>query len=198
MLLLQSAPQFQSPSRGAAQAYFDFVEGRPALFSVMCNDRLLTGYGVLRDAQERMFQAYEAAIMKDDRVPERHRQNVAFALCALGRGMAAIRAAYPSGVLPPDLARVLRDAEQRTKDHTGLHVNLAVGYGGRGEIVDAVLLNAREALGRRMAETGSVAKLLDGVAEVFGLSQRPERIEVYDNSHIQGTNALGAMIVAAS
>lgn len=41
-------------------------------------------------------------------------------------------------VLPPELARVLADAEERTKDHTGLHVNLAVGYGGRGEIVDAV------------------------------------------------------------
>ncbi|MEZ5961184.1 MAG: excinuclease ABC subunit UvrC [Hyphomonadaceae bacterium] len=68
--------------------------------------------------------------------------------------------------------------------------------GEKREIVEAALLNAREALGRRMAETGSVAKLLDGVAEVFGLSQRPERIEVYDNSHIQGTNALGAMIVA--
>jgi excinuclease ABC subunit C len=47
-----------------------------------------------------------------------------------------------------------------------------------------------------MAESGSVAKLLDGVAEVFGLAQRPERIEVYDNSHIQGASALGAMIVA--
>jgi excinuclease ABC subunit C len=68
--------------------------------------------------------------------------------------------------------------------------------GEKKEIVDAALLNAREALGRRMAETGSVAKLLDGVAETFGLSQRPERIEVYDNSHIQGANALGAMIVA--
>lgn len=68
--------------------------------------------------------------------------------------------------------------------------------GEKREIVDAALLNAREALGRRMAETGSVAKLLDGVAEVFGLPQRPERIEVYDNSHIQGTSALGAMIVA--
>ena len=68
--------------------------------------------------------------------------------------------------------------------------------GEKKEIVDAALLNAREALGRRMAETGSVAKLLDGVAETFGLSQRPERIEVYDNSHIQGTNALGGMIVA--
>jgi excinuclease ABC subunit C len=67
--------------------------------------------------------------------------------------------------------------------------------GEKKEIVDAALLNAREALGRRMAESGSVAKLLDGVAEVFALPQRPERIEVYDNSHIQGTNALGAMIV---
>jgi excinuclease ABC subunit C len=68
--------------------------------------------------------------------------------------------------------------------------------GEKREIVEAALLNAREALGRRLAETGSVAKLLDGVAETFGLSQRPERIEVYDNSHIQGTSALGAMIVA--
>ncbi|HET9232353.1 MAG TPA: excinuclease ABC subunit UvrC [Vitreimonas sp.] len=68
--------------------------------------------------------------------------------------------------------------------------------GEKKEIVDAALLNAREALGRRMAESGSVAKLLDGVAETFALPQRPERIEVYDNSHIQGTNALGAMIVA--
>ncbi len=68
--------------------------------------------------------------------------------------------------------------------------------GEKKDIVDAALLNAREALGRRLAESGSVAKLLDGVAETFGLSERPERIEVYDNSHIQGTNALGGMIVA--
>ncbi|HCK84383.1 MAG TPA: excinuclease ABC subunit C, partial [Hyphomonadaceae bacterium] len=68
--------------------------------------------------------------------------------------------------------------------------------GEKKDILDAALLNAREALGRRMAESGSVAKLLDGVAETFGLSERPERIEVYDNSHIQGTSALGAMIVA--
>jgi excinuclease ABC subunit C len=70
--------------------------------------------------------------------------------------------------------------------------------GEKKEIVDAAVLNAREALGRRMAESGSVARLLDGVAEVFGLAQRPERIEVYDNSHIQGTSALGAMIVAGA
>ncbi|MEJ0061351.1 MAG: excinuclease ABC subunit UvrC [Terricaulis sp.] len=68
--------------------------------------------------------------------------------------------------------------------------------GEKREIVEAAVFNAREALARRSAESGSVAKLLDGVAEVFGLKQRPERIEVYDNSHIQGTNALGGMIVA--
>ncbi len=68
--------------------------------------------------------------------------------------------------------------------------------GEKKDIVDAAALNAREALGRRLAETQSVARLLDGVAEVFALAERPERIEVYDNSHIQGTNAVGAMIVA--
>jgi excinuclease ABC subunit C len=68
--------------------------------------------------------------------------------------------------------------------------------GEKREIIDQAIVNAREALGRRMAETASVAKLLDGVAETFGLTGAPERIEVYDNSHIQGTNAVGAMIVA--
>jgi excinuclease ABC subunit C len=68
--------------------------------------------------------------------------------------------------------------------------------GEKKDILDQATLNAREALGRRMAEQGSIAKLLDGVAETFGLTRTPERIEVYDNSHIQGTNAVGAMIVA--
>ena len=70
--------------------------------------------------------------------------------------------------------------------------------GEKKDIALAAALNAREALGRRLAETGSVAKLLDGVAETFALPRPPERIEVYDNSHIQGTNALGAMIVAGA
>ena len=68
--------------------------------------------------------------------------------------------------------------------------------GSKKALVDQVLQNAREALGRKLAETRSQAQLLDGVKKVFGLERRPERIEVYDNSHIQGTNALGAMIVA--
>jgi excinuclease ABC subunit C len=68
--------------------------------------------------------------------------------------------------------------------------------GEKREIMDQAMLNAREALGRRMAESASVARLLEGVGDAFGLPRPPERIEVYDNSHIQGTNAVGAMIVA--
>jgi excinuclease ABC subunit C len=69
----------------------------------------------------------------------------------------------------------------------------------RGEkkaLVDHALTNAREALGRRMAESSAQGKILDEVCEAFSLETRPERIEVYDNSHIQGTNAVGGMIVA--
>ncbi|ATQ44890.1 excinuclease ABC subunit C [Caulobacter mirabilis] len=69
----------------------------------------------------------------------------------------------------------------------------------RGEkkgLVDQAALNAREALGRKMAEGSAQSKLLAGVAEAFGLEAPPERIEVYDNSHIMGTNAIGGMVVA--
>ena len=68
--------------------------------------------------------------------------------------------------------------------------------GEKREIVEMALNNAREQLGRRMAENSAQRELLDGVADVFGLETPPKRIEVYDNSHIQGTNALGGMIVA--
>jgi excinuclease ABC subunit C len=68
--------------------------------------------------------------------------------------------------------------------------------GEKSELVRHALTNAREALGRRMAESSAQGKLLDGVAEVFGLETSPERIEVYDNSHIMGANAVGGMIVA--
>ncbi|MFC7049603.1 excinuclease ABC subunit UvrC [Emcibacter nanhaiensis] len=69
----------------------------------------------------------------------------------------------------------------------------------RGEKFNMVALvekNAREALGRKLTESASQKKLLEGVARVFDLENPPNRIEVYDNSHISGTNALGAMIVA--
>jgi len=68
--------------------------------------------------------------------------------------------------------------------------------GEKRELVDHALTNAKEALGRRLAETSSQAKNLAGLAEAFGLSEPPKRVEVYDNSHIMGTNAVGAMIVA--
>ncbi|HUZ73932.1 MAG TPA: excinuclease ABC subunit UvrC [Stellaceae bacterium] len=68
--------------------------------------------------------------------------------------------------------------------------------GDKRKLVEHALVNAREALGRRLAESSSQQKLLAGLAEAFGLKAPPQRIEVYDNSHIQGTNAVGAMIVA--
>ncbi|MBZ9705161.1 excinuclease ABC subunit UvrC [Mesorhizobium sp. ESP7-2] len=76
---------------------------------------------------------------------------------------------------------------------------VAISVPQRGEkkdLTDNALQNAREALGRRLAETSTQARLLAGFAETFGLAKPPVRIEVYDNSHIMGTNAVGAMVVA--
>jgi len=68
--------------------------------------------------------------------------------------------------------------------------------GEKREIMERALTNAREQLGRRLAENSAQTQLLEGVADTFGLDQPPRRIEVYDNSHIQGAHALGAFIVA--
>jgi excinuclease ABC subunit C len=68
--------------------------------------------------------------------------------------------------------------------------------GEKKELVAHALTNAREALGRKLADTATQARLLQGMVTTLGLPQVPQRIEVYDNSHIQGTNAVGAMIVA--
>ncbi|ABE63882.1 Excinuclease ABC subunit C [Nitrobacter hamburgensis X14] len=68
--------------------------------------------------------------------------------------------------------------------------------GEKKELVAHALTNAREALGRKLADTATQSRLLQGLATVLGLPHAPRRIEVYDNSHIQGTNAVGAMIVA--
>jgi excinuclease ABC subunit C len=68
--------------------------------------------------------------------------------------------------------------------------------GEKKDLIDHAMANAREALGRRLADTASQQRLLAGLADAFGLARAPRRIEVYDNSHIQGTNAVGAMIVA--
>ena len=79
----------------------------------------------------------------------------------------------------------------------GRKVEIAVPQRGeKAGLVAHALTNAREALGRKLAEASTQGRLLDGVAKSFGLAKPPQRIEVYDNSHIQGTNAVGAMIVA--
>jgi excinuclease ABC subunit C len=82
-------------------------------------------------------------------------------------------------------------------ERAGRKVEIAVPLRGeKAELVASAARNARESLGRKMAETATQARLLDGLAEAFGLDQPPRRIEVYDNSHIQGAHAVGAMIVA--
>jgi len=80
---------------------------------------------------------------------------------------------------------------------SGRKVELAVPQRGeKRRLVEHALTNAREALGRKLAESSAQSKILAAVAEAFGLDAAPERIEVYDNSHIMGTNAVGGMIVA--
>ena len=80
---------------------------------------------------------------------------------------------------------------------SGYKVEVSVPQRGeKRDLVDHALANARDALARKLAETSSQRKLLELLAETLGLPRVPRRIEVYDNSHIQGTNAVGAMIVA--
>lgn len=87
--------------------------------------------------------------------------------------------------------------EEALATHAGHRVEIAVPQRGeKRALVDHAVTNAREAMGRKLAESSSQAKLLAGVARVFGLAEPPRRIEVYDNSHIQGAQAVGAMIVA--
>jgi excinuclease ABC subunit C len=68
--------------------------------------------------------------------------------------------------------------------------------GEKKELITHALTNAREALGRKLADTATQGRLLEALAKTLVLPHPPKRIEVYDNSHIQGTNAVGAMIVA--
>ncbi|ANV22571.1 excinuclease ABC subunit UvrC [Agrobacterium pusense] len=82
-------------------------------------------------------------------------------------------------------------------EKAGHKVTISVPQRGeKKDITDHVLANAREAHGRKLAETSSQARLLKGFAETFGLAYVPRRIEIYDNSHIMGTNAVGGMVVA--
>nr|WP_281417198.1 excinuclease ABC subunit UvrC [Gemmobacter fulvus] len=88
---------------------------------------------------------------------------------------------------------------QLLSDRAGRKVELAVPQRGeKAELVENAARNARESLARKMAESSTQNKLLAGLAEAFDLDAPPKRIEVYDNSHIQGTNAVGGMIVAGA
>ena len=82
-------------------------------------------------------------------------------------------------------------------ERAGRKVELLVPQRGeKSDLVTNALRNARESLGRRMSESATQLRLLEGLAEAFDLPAPPRRIEVYDNSHIMGTNAVGGMIVA--
>lgn len=104
---------------------------------------------------------------------------------------------------PPRLLLLSHDIENRDlieealSGKAGRNVSVSVPQRGEKlELVAGALRNARESLARKMSETATQAKLLRGVAEAFDLDGPPARIEVYDNSHIQGAHAVGAMIVA--
>lgn len=98
------------------------------------------------------------------------------------------------------LSRGVQDQEllaEALSTRAGRKVSISVPQRGeKKDLTDNALQNAREALGRRLAETSTQGRLLAGFAETFGLPKPPVRIEVYDNSHIMGTNAVGAMVVA--
>ncbi|MBC7738610.1 MAG: excinuclease ABC subunit UvrC [Candidatus Saccharibacteria bacterium] len=86
---------------------------------------------------------------------------------------------------------------QMLSDRAGRKVELAIPQRGeKAELVENATRNARESLARRMSETSTQNRLLEGLAEAFDLDAPPRRIEIYDNAHIQGSNAVGGMVVA--
>lgn len=98
------------------------------------------------------------------------------------------------------VSETLEDAEL-LQEALSLHTNRKVTIvhpqrGEKRELIAQARMNAREALSRKLSETATQQKLLKGLAQAIGMDTPPKRIEVYDNSHISGTNALGAMIVA--
>jgi excinuclease ABC subunit C len=104
---------------------------------------------------------------------------------------------------PPRLILISHEIEDRALlaealcTKSGHKIEISVPQRGeKKDLVEHALANAREALGRKLAETSSQQKLLNQLAETFALPRVPRRIEVYDNSHIQGSNAVGAMVVA--
>jgi excinuclease ABC subunit C len=93
----------------------------------------------------------------------------------------------------PDTALIAEALSLKAGHAVTLH---APKRGDKRKLIDHALHNAKEALARRLAESASQRQLLEGVADAFDLETTPERIEVYDNSHVSGSNPVGAMIVA--
>ena len=122
-----------------------------------------------------------------------------------GEILGAFLAQFYDDKPPPRLILISHDIEDRellaealaTKSGHKIEV-MVPRRGEKKDLIEHALANAREALGRKLAETSSQERLLRQLAETFGLVRVPRRIEVYDNSHIQGANAVGAMIVAGA
>ncbi len=122
---------------------------------------------------------------------------------AAGEILSAFIAQFYDDKPCPRLILISHDIEDRDllaealSTKSGHRIEVTVPQRGeKKDLVEHARANAREALGRKLAETSSQQKLLRQLAETFGLPRVPRRIEVYDNSHIQGSNAVGAMIVA--
>jgi len=120
-----------------------------------------------------------------------------------GEVLSAFLAQFYDDKPPPQLILASHDFEERALLAAALTAKserkvgvLVPQRGERKELVMHALANAREALARKLADTSSQQKLLTGLTETFGLPRAPRRIEVYDNSHIAGTNPVGAMVVA--
>lgn len=104
IIRLSGDPAYASQMRGGARAFFHFAESQPQLFALMFNVHLLARHQSLREAEHNTFLAYEAAVRADGWIAPEHQSDAAFALWALGRGMAAIISSYPDGGMPPELA----------------------------------------------------------------------------------------------
>jgi excinuclease ABC subunit C len=120
-----------------------------------------------------------------------------------GEVLSAFLAQFYDDKPPPRLVLISHPIEdaallaEALSTKSGRKIELSLPQRGeKKDLVEHALANAREALGRKLAETSSQQRLLHQLAETFGLPRVPQRIEVFDNSHIQGTNAVGAMIVA--
>jgi excinuclease ABC subunit C len=103
----------------------------------------------------------------------------------------------PRQVLLSEPVEEMELLSQALSERSSYRVTISVPQRGeKKDLVDHVTANAREAHGRKLAETASQSRLLDGFAATFKLPYVPRRIEIYDNSHIMGTNAVGGMVVA--